>query len=212
MNSGKCPTVSVIMPVFNCDPYINEAIDSILNQTFVDFELIIIDDGSTDKTYDFLLSIDDPRIRLVRNTTNFGIVTSLNRGIELARGEYIARMDGDDIAFPERFAKQVARMESDLTLGVCGTWVITIGESPGQLWKNPIRHDDIEAELIFNSAVYHPTVFLRRSIIEKFNIFYSSEFPFAKFLWSRLVKITKVENLNEPLVYYRIHSIQTGKN
>ena len=212
MKKYDSPLVSVIMPLFNCELYVNEAIGSILNQTFSDFELILIDDGSTDKTYSMILEIADSRVKVQRNSTNCGIVVSLNRGLELARGKYIARMDADDIALPQRLEKQVSLMEAKPLLGACGSWVIVIGEENGQIWRSPKLHEEIKAEMVFNSCLYHPTVMMRRSIIQKHKIMYNHDYPHAEDyeLWTRLAKVAQLENICEPLLYYRRHSAQIG--
>ena len=115
------------MPAYNAEKYINEAIDSILAQTFTDFEFIIIDDGSTDSTCAIVESYSDSRIRFFKNEHNLGVAATLNRGLDLARGEYIARMDADDISLPTRFEKQAAYMDSHPDVVVCGTGVECFG-------------------------------------------------------------------------------------
>ena len=117
----NAPAVSVVMPVYNGEKYLRESIDSILNQTYTDYEFIIVNDGSNDKTEEIILSYNDNRIRYIKNEKNLQIVKSLNRGIELAKGRYIARMDADDISLPRRFEKQITFMENNLEIGVCGT-------------------------------------------------------------------------------------------
>ena len=146
------PKISVIMPAYNAEQYISEAIESILGQTFADFEFIIIDDGSSDSTSGIIASYKDSRIRYFRNEKNLGIVGALNRGLALAAGEYIARMDADDISLPERFQTQCAYMEKHPDVGVCGTAIKVFG-------KNMEEYDrffstnkaDLKAELLFAS-------------------------------------------------------------
>lgn len=115
------PKVSVVMPAFNAEKYIREAVDSILNQTFTDFEFIIINDGSTDHTKEIILEYDDPRIVLLENEKNSGIVVTLNKGIQFARGEYIARMDSDDISLCNRIERQVLFLDSHAHIGLIGS-------------------------------------------------------------------------------------------
>ncbi len=117
----KFPRITVIMPVYNCELYIKEAIDSILNQTFTDFEFLIIDDASTDKTVSIIKEYKDFRIQLIEKEGNKGISDSLNYGLKVAKGEYIARMDGDDISLPERFVKQVTFLDSNPDVILCGS-------------------------------------------------------------------------------------------
>ena len=110
---SKYPQITVLMPVYNVSAFVTEAVKSILNQTYTDFELLIINDGSTDKTWDEVLKITDKRILLVENEKNIGLANTLNRGVELARGKYIARMDGDDISMPDRLEKQYKLLENN---------------------------------------------------------------------------------------------------
>ena len=123
------PKVTVLMPVYNCEKYLRESIESILNQTFKDFEFLIINDGSSDKSAEIVESYNDNRINFVQNEKNIGLAASLNRGLDIAKGEYIARMDADDISLPERLEKQVRFMETNPQIGICG-----------QLDKNLWRH------------------------------------------------------------------------
>jgi len=117
----KEPKVTVLMPVYNGEKYLNEAIDSILGQTFKDFKFLIINDGSTDGTADILKSYKDSRIKVTNNEKNIGLTKSLNKGLKMAKSEYIARMDADDISLPTRLQKQVEFMDSHPKVGVCGT-------------------------------------------------------------------------------------------
>ena len=123
------PKLSVIMPAYNAEKYIGEAIESILNQTFTDFEFIIIDDGSSDHTADIIKGFHDERIRFIQNEKNSGVANTLNKGLELSQGEYIARMDADDISLPARFEKQVAFMEANPDVAVVGCGIELFGMS-----------------------------------------------------------------------------------
>ena len=133
----KSPQISVVMPAYNAEKYITEAIDSILFQTFKDFEFIIINDASTDSTKDIIESYKDPRIKLVNNEQNKGVAKSLNIGISVACGKYIARMDADDIALPERFQKQFDFMEQHPNIDVCGSWAKKTGNE-NEIINNPV--------------------------------------------------------------------------
>ena len=132
------PTVSVLMPVYNCADFIESSVESILLQTFSDFEFLIIDDFSTDGTYEYLQSLTDSRIKLIRKSKNTGYAISLNIGLNNARGKYIARMDADDISLPERFARQVSFMDNQPEVVVCGSWYENIGNGKG-LVKYPLK-------------------------------------------------------------------------
>lgn len=209
MNS---PLISVIMPVYNGEKYLKEAIDSILNQTFTDFEFIILNDGSTDKTEDIVLGYDTPRIRYVKNEINLKISKTLNKGIALAKGKYIARMDADDISLPERFEKQVKFMDDNLDIGVSGTWLQTFGDSCS-IWSPPESHEEIIIDMLFRSPLMHPTVFIRKKILLSMNKIYNESFNGVEDyeLWTRLSKITKLANIPEVLLNYRINDFSKNR-
>ncbi len=207
------PRVSVVMAVYNGERYLREAVESILGQTFTDFEFIIIDDGSQDHSLSILqdLSQKDRRIRIIENRENLGLSASLNKGIRAARGEYIARMDADDISNPERFEKQVAFMDAHPEVGVCGTWVEYIGDINDVL-KLPLTHDAIHARLLFENALAHPSVTMRASLIRRENLYYDEDIRYAQDyeLWSRAVTRTKLANVGRILVQHRTHSQRVG--
>ena len=123
------PIVTVLMPVYNAEKYLAEAINSILNQTFTNYELLIINDGSTDKSEEIILKYSDKRIRYIKNDKNIRLVATLNKGIELAKGKYIARMDADDISVPTRLEKQITLLENNEDIGVCGSFLYVFGEN-----------------------------------------------------------------------------------
>ncbi|WP_052746042.1 glycosyltransferase family 2 protein [Sulfurovum lithotrophicum] len=202
------PMISVVMPVYNGEKYLNEAIDSILHQTYTDFEFIILNDGSTDRTEEIILSYDDPRIVYVKNEENLQIVKTLNKGIALAKGKYIARMDADDISLPERFKKQVEFMEENPDIDVCGTWVKTIGYNVEQ-WQYPVGHEQIKSYLLFDSALAHPSVIFRSTVFEHINYeeAYNKAEDYA--LWVELSKEHTLHNLPLYLLQYRLHPGQT---
>jgi glycosyltransferase involved in cell wall biosynthesis len=210
MNSfvNGVPKISVLMPVYNCELYIKEAIDSILNQTFDDFEFIIIDDCSTDNTIEIIKTYNDSRIQLIEKSINSGISNSLNLGINLSKGYYIARMDGDDISFLDRFAKQVAFMDSNPNVILCGSSVSIIGSN---LTINyPEQHDMIKVDFLRHNCIMHPSVMLRKDLIVKFQIFYDVlKEPAEDYdLWIRLLSKGRLHNIQEDLLYYRFHSNQ----
>ncbi len=206
--------VTVLMPVYNGEKYLQEAIESILNQTFTDFELIIINDGSTDSTLDIIMSYKDPRIRLVQNESNLKLIVSLNKGIGLANGMYIARMDSDDVSLPQRLEKQVAFMDSHPEVGVCGTGIRTIdlnGEIIGE-YLFPSSHNVIKWRLFFDSPIVHPSTIMRRELLVQiggYDIY--SEYVEDYDLWIRLSKITKLANLQESLLLLRKHGTNITK-
>src|ERR1017187_7276972 len=128
---NNSPYITVLMPVYNAAPFLREAIDSILNQTFKNFELLIINDGSTDNCEEIILTYKDPRIRYIKNETNIKLISTLNKGIKLSKGKYIVRMDADDISFPDRIEKQVNYMETNPAIALCGTWFSSFGDRAG---------------------------------------------------------------------------------
>lgn len=202
------PKISVVMSAYNNKPYIEDAVQSILNQTCPDFEFLIIDDCSTDGTLEYLQSLRDPRIRLITHDSNQGLIYCLNEGLDLATGEYIARMDSDDISAPRRFETQLQYMEEHPDVGVLGTF-ITLHHS-GQPVSKPTSHEDIRCWQLFYCCVGHPTVFIRSSVLKEHDIRYNPAFPHAEDyeFWSRLSEITRIENLPEYLFSYRVHEGQ----
>jgi len=207
------PYVTVLMSTYNSEKYLNEAIDSILNQTFKDFEFIIIDDGSTDRSLKILKSYKDPRIRIVQNESNIGLAKSLNKGLKLAQGKYIARMDSDDISLPNRLKKQVAFMEANPEIGVCGTWSQTFGEIKKIVSKTPLKHEDISAIMFSYCPISHPTVIIRKDIIDRYDFYYDEIAQGCEDykLWVEMAKVTRFANLQEVLLHYRFHSTQITK-
>jgi glycosyltransferase involved in cell wall biosynthesis len=203
--------ISVLMPVYNSEKHIAEAIQSILNQTFTDYEFIIINDGSTDKTVEIIREYDDPRIKLIDNTKNQGLIAVLNQGIDLAQGEYIARMDADDISLPTRFEKQIAFMDVHPDVGVLGTWVLKFGDC-----KNHIRKRKKKVglwQLVTCAIVVHPTTMLRKSLFDKYNLRYDPEYVACEDydLWARASRYTTIANLQEVLLHYRWHTSNVSK-
>ncbi len=202
------PKVSVLMTVYNGEEFIKEAVDSILNQTFKDFEFLIIDNKSTDATVDIIKQYKDEHINLVVNEENIGQANALNKGLKLAKGEYIARLDADDISCPERLSKQVEFMEKNLDIGICGSWIETIGYDSGHIRKLPISPEEISVFLLFNNVIAHPSVMIRNNILRKNNLIYRSEFSPAEDydLWERMSHITKIANIPQVLLKYRLPS------
>lgn len=200
---GK-PKVTVLMPVYNAAKFLREAMDSILSQTFTDYEFLILDDGSTDESAAIIGSYTDPRIRLVRNDRNLRLAATLNRGLELVRGEYIARMDADDISLPERLAKQVAFLDAHPDIGLCGTWAQAFGDAQFQL-LHPADPEHIRAKLLFDSAFVHPAVVLRRETFARHHLVYREFYPMDDYdLWLRAARLFPLANIPEHLLRYRV--------
>jgi len=206
----KKPKISVVMACYNGEKYIKDALESILNQTFVDFELIIINDGSTDNSLHIIQSYNDPRIKLIDNEKNMGHTFCLNVGIRVAQGEYIARMDSDDISLPSRFQKQVEFMDNHQDIAVSGTWTKIIGEGSGYINRFFTKPDDIKANLLFYASLAHPTVMIRKSVLDKHNLQYGIDIDRDEncedySLWSKLSKHEKLANIPKILLLYRLH-------
>lgn len=212
-NTGddRMPKVSVIMPAYNAEKYIAEAIDSILNQTFADFEFIIIDDGSKDNTVEIVKSYSDKRIRFYQNEHNMGVAATLNRGIELATGEYIARMDSDDISLPERFEKQIYVLDNDKKIAVCAGNAIVFSKESQYITQLPLKDREIKYNLFISSPFVHPSVMIRKSVLDSSNIRYESEFDGREDyrMWMKISLLDyKLLNIDEPVLKYRIHTGQ----
>ena len=202
------PSVSVIMPTLNVEKYVRESIDSIIDQTFKNFEFIIIDDGSTDSSKLIINSYSDDRVVFVENEHNIGLTKSLNKGIELAKGEYIARMDADDISELTRFEKQYNYLINNPKCDVLGTWGNLIDEN-GDFVRSTSRnktHEDIIATIFFYNPIIHASVLMKREIFKQ--IQYSSDFIYAQDykLWLDLIlNGMHICNLPEVLISYRVH-------
>ncbi len=201
------PLVTILMSVYNGEEFLGEAIDSILQQTFTIFEFLIIDDGSTDASREIIARYKDKRIRAVYNQKNLGLARSLNKGIGLAEGKYIARMDADDISLPNRLEKQVTFMEEHPEVGVCGSWTIQYRQKMEEIAKCAEWHDNIVANLLFNNSIPHPTVFIRKAVVESSNQYYDEEFRSAQDYeyWTRLSSYCQLYNIQTPLVINRKH-------
>jgi len=205
--NNNTPKITILMPVYNGEKYLKKSIESILNQTFKDFEFLIINDSSTDNSEKIIKSYADPRIIFIQNEKNIGVTKTLNRGLELATGEYIARMDADDISLTKRLNKQIKFLEANPKIGICGTWIKTIGNIKGYIQKYPTNPNEAKAQMLFYTPLAHPTVMMRKNILKRFNLKYDENLRNGQDydLWSRALKYTKISNLNKVLLLYRIH-------
>jgi glycosyltransferase involved in cell wall biosynthesis len=197
------PLVTVLMPVYNAEAFLREAIDSILQQTLTKFEFLIIDDGSTDSSVSIIKSYTDPRIHFIQNEKNLGISASLNRGIELAACELIARMDADDISYPERLQKQYDYFQTNKDVALLSTWAREISETGEPVYTARWRRPFFYYNLTFECWVYHPTVMYRRSAVLDVGA-YSTPYSEDYDLWWHLSRTYKIDNLTEVLVDYRL--------
>lgn len=205
--------ISVVMPVYNAEMYVKDAIESVLKQSFGVFEFIIIDDGSTDKTCSIIQSFDDKRIKLIANKHDF--IGSLNLGLDSAEGKYIARMDADDIMHVDRLKIQYSIMENETEITVCGAGIIRFGanlrpESLAHfsgLIKNPLLKF-IQRNFLFHPTAMIRTDFLREHKLKYENYFYAEDFKF----WTEIAKMGGQFYIdNQPLLYYRISDNQVSK-
>ncbi len=203
------PIVSVLMPVYNGAKYLQEAIQSILDQSFVDFELLIINDGSTDDSEKIILSIKDPRIVVIKNDNNMGLINSLNKGLNAAKGKYIARMDADDVAMPQRLQLQVKEFEASPNAVVIGSDYFLLTAKKISRKKNKNNSDFQKAMLLFSPSFCHPTVMMKNIFAEK-NLVYKSDYVHAEDykLWTDLAFLGEFRNVPEPLLKYRSHASQ----
>mgnify|MGYP002762548645 CR=1 FL=1 len=201
------PLVSVLLPVYNGHPYLRDAVQSILDQTFENFEFIIINDGSTDGSEAVLerFADRDDRIRLIHQK-NRGLVPSLNRGLSMAKGRYIARMDADDISLPERLGQQVRFLKANPKIGVVGTQHVWIG-ADGEVTHRPSLPTDpsfIAWRLLFVTCIVHPSILARRSLIRRMGGYAAwAEYGEDYELWTRAVLKSQIANLPQILLKYR---------
>jgi len=213
------PEVTVLMTVYNGEKYLRESMDSILNQTFMDFEFLIIDDASTDASCNIILSYNDPRIRLIENEKNVGQAESLNRGLEKAKGKYIARMDQDDICLPQRLRCQLDVMEQNPNVGVCGTFAQFIDSNSKDIivkWNEEmmIENEDLKTQLLFRPCFIHPSVIIRHSVLKNHHLCYEESAGHAQDyrLWYRISSFCDFVNIPHKLIKYRLHKSQLSKN
>jgi glycosyltransferase involved in cell wall biosynthesis len=212
---GEPQKVTVFIPAYNREKYIGEAIESILAQSYTNFEILLIDDGSTDGTVDIMHSFSDSRLRIIRNETNLGIPRTRNKGIEHARGEFIAMLDSDDRAFPTRLEKQVNFLEAHHDFAQVGSWCRMMDQQGRPLKKikrQPILPEDVDVQLLFRCSLSNRSIMARTRILREYG--YRNDYPRCQDydLHMRLAKKYKLGNLPECLVYGRIHPEQiTGQ-
>lgn len=205
----KKPLVTVLMAVYNGQDYLREAIESILNQTYSKLEFLIINDGSTDQTDAIIRSYKSRRIRYISNAKNQGLDVVLNKGFLLARGEYIARMDADDISLPSRIEEQVAFLETHSQYGAVGTYYANMDENGAvyEIGAQVIDDEDIKLAINNLNVFCHGSMMIRTSLIRKHNLSYDhAYYPLDDYeLWTRMVHLAKVRNLPKVLYLYRIN-------
>jgi len=205
------PKVSVLMPVFNAEAFLAEAIQSVLQQDFSDFELIVINDGSTDRSAQVLNQFTDGRLKVHHHAHNRGLIAVLNEGISIARGQYIARMDADDVCLSDRLSKQVNWLEQNPDVVVLGSFFYQWSGSTLRKVLLPSKPEEVAAEMLFRSAVAHPTTMLRAEVFSARQWAYDRAYIHAEDfeLWSRILAAGyQIANHPEPLLKYRVHTSQ----
>ena len=205
--TNRTATVSVLMAVYNGDRYVAESVESILGQTYCDFEFVIVDDGSTDRSREVIARYSDPRIRLVPSPENSGLATALNRGLALCQGSLVARQDADDVSEPDRLARQVAYLEANPDVAVVGSWYRKI-DSEGRdlgLRRLACQPLDVRWAMLFHCPLIHSAVMFRRAPLIARGWEYDSSIKYGEdyALWSRMVHELAIANVAEPLVRLR---------
>ena len=208
------PKVSVLLPVYNTkEEYLRASIESILNQTYTDFELLILNDASTDKNVEKVVQFySDKRIIYYKNDSNLGISGSRNKLIKMAKGQYLAVMDHDDISLPQRLSKQVEFLDNHLDYGIVGCWPSVVGKDD-YVNQLPVDDKEIQETLTLMMCICHPASMIRKSVIEQYQICYETEYTPAEDyqIFARLIGKTKFYNIPEVLFKYRFHQTNTSK-
>jgi glycosyltransferase involved in cell wall biosynthesis len=209
------PNISVLMPVYNAEKYLNEAIDSILNQTFADFEFVIINDGSTDRSEEIILSYQDARIKYFKNDVNLKLIKTLNRGLELVAGKYVARMDADDVSELNRLQVQFDFMESNPDVGIVGAGFINFKDESTEISRVLYKptHDEICFNQLYQIHLSHGTCMIRTEVLRSNSLNFSLEFEHAEDfeLFTRLASFTKLANIQAYLYRVRHHEHEVSK-
>lgn len=200
------PLVSVVLPVYNASEFLEEALTSVLDQTYKNLEIIVIDDGSTDGSEEILKKFDDKRIRYYRHEKNQGLIPTLNQGFELAQGKYIARMDADDVIHHQKFEKQVIFLEKNENIGMLGTWMKKFGMQEG-ITTYPTNFEEIQWIMLYRIAFCHASILIRNSVLKEYGLSFDINFLHAEDydFGIRFMKVSQITSLAEPLYYYRIH-------
>lgn len=209
------PQVSVVIPVYNREAYVGAAIESVLAQTFADFEVLVIDDGSTDRSLEVARGYRDPRVRLVRHARNQGLPRTRNAGIDGARGAYVAFLDSDDVALPSRLAKQVAFLDGHRDHAAVGAWVDWMdasGRPLGRVKRRPLAARDVAALRLFRQGIENTASMARTAILRSYRHNECFEVSEDFELWARVAAEHGIANLPEVLVRRRAHAHQTSKD
>jgi hypothetical protein len=202
------PLVTILMPAFNAAAHLQEALDSLFAQSLGDFELLVVDDGSEDDTPAILAGQKDRRLRVLRNERRLKLSGALNRGLDEARGEFIARMDADDLARPRRLERQAAFLQSRQSVALCGTWVWRFGGPRAGVLCYPASPEEVRAFSLFHCPFAHPTVMMRRAVMDAGAFRYDGSFyPTEDYeLWARVLDAHNGANIGRVLLDYREHA------
>lgn len=207
--------VSVILTNYNGMPFLKKSVNSILSQTYKNFEFIIVDDCSTDNSYSYLKSLNSNHLKLIFNKTNIGQTLSLNKAIKLSTGSFIARMDADDISKKERLEEQISFLRQNPNVDILGSQALIIDKFDKKIGQIdlPLKHSAIWAYSLMHNPFIHPTVMIKKKILEKFDNVYNDKFINQDYdLWSRLLINNKSANVDKRLLSYRIHESNMTKN
>lgn len=209
------PLVSVLIPAFNAEKYVEQAIRSVLEQTHTNLEVIVLDDGSEDATAEVVGRCSDPRLRLVRNVENRGLASIRNQALDLAQGEYIAWLDADDRSSPCRLEVQVRHLQRNPAVGVVGSWVVGEQSTGFEIWKYPSHSSIVRARLLFDNPIAMSSALMRRAVLDSYEGREFFRAPFAPAedydFWVRVSsRGWRLANLRQKLTFYRVHPFQTS--
>ena len=203
--------MSVVVPAYNAEAFLDEALLSIASQDFRGFEIVVVDDGSTDSTGSILSDCNPAQLRIVTLGQNAGIAVARNLGAQAANGKYIAWLDADDFSYPDRLRVQYEYMERHPKVGLCGTWVRSLSATTSKVWRYPRRPDYLRARMLFDNPFATSSVIVRRDAMGSSDTPFDSSFPPAEDydLWERISHRWEVANIPRVLSAYRIHAEQT---
>jgi glycosyltransferase involved in cell wall biosynthesis len=212
VKSGAAPLVSVLIAVHDGARYLKPSLASVLRQTVADFDLLVVDDGSTDATPELLAAISDPRLRVVTNDAQAGLAASLNSGLEQAQGRYVARLDADDVAFPEWLERLLTRIRSRPEVAVVGTGIVEVDAAgrPGDVHRLPVGPAAVSWHALFSAPFFHSTVVIDRDLLDRRHLRYDEAYGESEDyeLWTRLLAFADGDNIAAPLVLRRMHAEQ----
>jgi len=214
MKTAQEPLVSVILPVHNSEQYLRDAIQSILKQTYVNFELLILISATTNKeSKNIINSFSDTRIRHIYRTNEETMPKALSLGMDEARGKYMARMDADDVSLSNRFYEQVNFLENNPDIGMVGTWIKTIGQGKSYINKYPTLPESIKTNLLFSVSFAHPTVMMKKELFDNYKLRYNGSLNHGEDydLWTRCASCFPMANIDKVLLFYRLHKTNASR-